>query len=109
MSERDERVGVNEAFFREVNERLETINESFGVGSELLVLVCECADPTCIERFEMMLDDYEQLRADPTTFAVVPGHEDGGSEDVVVQREDYTVVRKREEAGDAAESLDPRS
>ncbi len=110
MSDQRARVSVNEAFFREVNERLEGINESFAIGSELLVLVCECAEPTCIERFEMSVADYEQLRSDPTTFALVPGHENPSLEEVVAERPAYIVVRKRDGGpAEVAEALDPRS
>ena len=42
----------------------------------------------------MSMSDYEHLRADPTAFAVVPGHESPDVERVITKREGYEIVRK---------------
>jgi hypothetical protein len=52
--------------------------------TDALEFVCECDELTCAERFTTSLDEYEQVRADPTTYAVRPGHEDLSVEDVAV-------------------------
>ena len=44
MSARAERLAENEAFFRELNERLE---ESTPTSTPELIVVCECADEDC--------------------------------------------------------------
>jgi hypothetical protein len=50
-----------------------------------------------------------ELRADPTQFAVVPGHEFANVEEVVARHEGYDVVRKVEGvARHIAEVTDPR-
>jgi hypothetical protein len=107
---RAERVGRNEALFREINERLQALQESFDVLAEKADFVCECGDIHCSEHISMPLKEYESLRADPTHFAIRPGHEIPDVEDVVARRSGYEVVRKHE--GDPAELAreeDPRT
>jgi hypothetical protein len=108
--EREERIGLNEAVFREVNERINDLAEHFGLEEQPLDLVCECGDPSCVERISMSRDAYEQLRGDPTHFAVFPGHEDSDVEDVIARQGAYDVVRKHEGVpADVAQRTDPRS
>jgi hypothetical protein len=110
MSEREERVGLNEAIFREVNERIEDLAERFNLEDRPLDLVCECGNGNCTERISMTHAEYEQLRSDSRQFAVYPGHEFGDIEDVVARRNGYDVVRKREgEAAELAEATDSRN
>ena len=99
MDERQERRARNESLFREVNERVEKIQQGFGVTGES-EFICECDRLDCAQRFEMSLEAYERLRADPTTFAVIPGHEALDVEDVISEQRGYNVVRKH--AGDPA-------
>jgi hypothetical protein len=98
MDPHQERRAKNENLFREVNERIEEVEQQFGAGAT--EFVCECDDVNCKERFVMRLTDYEHLRSDPTTFAVVPGHESTYVEDVIAERDGYYVVRKQ--AGEPA-------
>jgi hypothetical protein len=108
--DRDERIGLNEAVFREVNERINDLADNFGLGDEPLDLVCECGDPTCVEPITMSRAEYEELRSDPTHFAVYPGHTKGDIEAVLDHRNSYVVVRKREgEPAEVARETDPRS
>jgi hypothetical protein len=110
MSEREERIGLNEAVFREVNERISDLADDYGLASEPLDLVCECGDPACVERITMTQTEYERMRADPTHFAVFPGHEKSDVDEVIDRRETYDLVRKREGApADVAKQTDPRS
>ena len=44
MRDRAERIGLNEALFREVNERVKGINDGFGGRLEEAEFVCECGD-----------------------------------------------------------------
>ena len=110
MSEREERVGLNETVFREVNERIEDLAERFNLEDRPLDLICECGDANCMERISMTHPEYEELRSDPRQFAVYPGHVYDDIEDLVDRRSGYDVVRKREgEAAELAEASDSRS
>jgi len=107
VDKRGERIGRNEALFREVNERIERVTETLQV--ETLTILCECGDPSCLEQIQVSLPDYERVRADPTLFFIRAGHEDSDVEDVVEEHEDYHVVRKKDGSAVAqAHKLDPR-
>ena len=110
LSEHVRRVGLNEAVFREVNERIEDLTRRFDVGQGELDLICECGNADCTERIAMSVSDYEQLRSDPTLFAVVAGHEEPSAEDVVASRQGIHIVRKPPgQPAEIAEQTDPRS
>jgi hypothetical protein len=105
VSDRDSKIGVNEALFREVNERIDELRETLGQGASFEV-VCECGNPSCIERFTIDAHDYANLRGDVHRFAVIPGHELPDVEQTVEQHEHYLVVEKTDpEAAHAAEEL----
>jgi hypothetical protein len=109
MSERERRVGLNEAVFREVNERIEDLAERFDLEDQPLDLVCECGNGDCTERISMSHSEYEEIRADAKQFAVFPGHLFNGVEEIVAHRNGYDVVRKRQgEAAELAETSNPR-
>jgi hypothetical protein len=102
-------MGLNEAVFREVNERIEDLAETFDLASEPLDLVCECGDADCLERISMGHGEYEELRSDPQLFAVYPGHEVPDVEAVAAKRDGYVIVRKNTGAPERiAEQTDPR-
>lgn len=107
--ERARRIGLNEAVFRQINERLNELAEKFGSPGEPMDLICECGNVHCDERIRVGGEDYEALRSDPRLFAIVPGHEKEDVEDVVERRDGYDIVRKREgEPARVARATDPR-
>jgi hypothetical protein len=97
---RTERIGRNEDLFRKVNDQIEGVNEAFGTITGTMSLLCECGKLECIEQIDLTVDAYRELRADPTRFAVKPGHELPDVERVVERHERYFVVEKAD--GDAA-------
>jgi hypothetical protein len=106
---REERVARNEALFREVNERINDVNEDAPAGAES-DYVCECGDPACTDPVSLTLVEYEEVRSDPTHFAVLPGHVVPDVEVVVARNDRFAVVRKNEpQAARIAMREDPRS
>ena len=105
-----ERKGANEALFREVNERLMERKKDDPGWSLPSLWVCECAEETCTERIEMSPLQYEELRSEPTHFAVVPDeeHVSPDVERIVDKRDRYWLVEKIGEAAEIAEETDPR-
>ena len=106
-----ERVGKNEALFREVNERIRDVSGEVVVfdGEAPLQFVCECSDEGCNEAVVLTLPEYEAVRADATHFIVAPGHVwEPDDEHVVKETENYTVVEKTGDAGEVAEEEDSR-
>jgi hypothetical protein len=110
MDERERRVGRNEAVFREVNERIESLNRGIAaISNRTMHVVCECGDLTCAEQLAIDVEAYERVRADGACFIVLPGHEDPTVERVVERAATYHVVRKEPgEAEHTAEATDPR-
>jgi hypothetical protein len=103
MSDRTERIGMNEALFREVNERIDQLQSDLG-GSNTFEIVCECGTAECVERFSITNGEYETLRQDVHRFAVAPGHERPELERTVERRDGYLVVEKTDpDAAKAAE------
>jgi hypothetical protein len=108
VDERERRLAQNEALFREVNERVESVADRLGpeVPHEFL---CECANSDCTFRISLPLSVYESIRADPQQFVVLPLHYTPEVEDLVIEEDTHWVVRKTGEAGEYVERLDPRS
>ena len=110
MGAREERIGLNEGVFRQVNERIEEVAETLEIQSQALGLICECADENCLQSISMTRAEYEHVRSDARQFAVYPGHERADIEEVVERRKAYNVVRKSEGLpGQVAEQTDPRT
>jgi hypothetical protein len=108
MTTRAERQGRNESLFREVNERIAELNQTFQIEGRSEFL-CECSREECKEPISISIDEYETVRRAPTRFFVIPGHEDESVERVIERSDRYVVVEKFGEAADEAEDLDPRS
>jgi hypothetical protein len=109
MDERGRRIGLNEALFREVNERVRGINAEFAERFAESQFVCECGDDGCTARVVLPVAEYERIRSDATLFVVCPGHEIEAVESVVAKHEGYYVIRKRTgEPRRIAEQTDPR-
>ena len=109
MSERERKLGLNEAMFRQVNERLEELNRTFADFTDELQMVCECSDIGCADMLDVPAADYERVRAEATFFIVAPGHEVAEVEDVVETHERFRVVQKRAgEPARIARATDPR-
>ena len=103
MSDQSERIGMNEALFREVNERIDRLQVDLGTPATFDI-VCECGEASCTERFAITSDDYRALREDVHRFAVVPGHDRPEIERTVEEREHYVIVLKTDpDAAKAAE------
>jgi hypothetical protein len=106
---REARIGMNEAVFRSVNERIQEVANSFQLNTEPLDLICECGNASCVERISLTPAEYEELRSSAHHFAVVPGHEVKDVEMVVARRGRYDIVSKNRGVPEQiAEETDPR-
>ena len=94
MALQPDRLRENETLFRMANERLRDQIADSVTPDRLVPFLCECADERCMGRVEMSLSDYQSVRADPDTFAVLPGHVAEAGETVVEERDSFHVVRK---------------
>ena len=102
-----ERRATTEALFRDLNERI--AESADRVDTDRTDFVCECADPSCTHRVSASLDEYERVRADATTFLVLPGHEQQDIERVISDRGCFRIVEKFQAAvRRTVVRLDPR-
>lgn len=99
---REKRLAANEAFFREINKRLEEATPD----SKPLIVLCECADEDCTQRIELTRDEYMSIRADPRQFAVAHGHAELEIEEIVARTDRFEAVRKLGVGGAVAARLD---
>ena len=105
----EERIALNDATFRDANERINAAAGAYDMETSVPFL-CECADPTCVEIIRLGLDEYEEIRANSRHFLNVPGHQRAaqGAAVVVAERDGYVIVEKIGHAGDVVEGLDER-
>lgn len=102
------RIGGNEASFRVVNETLRA-SKTLAPADELFAFRCECGVLGCNQLLELTLPEYEAVRAVPTHFFIVDGHELPETEHIVGRSERYVVVEKDGLGAQLARETDPRT
>jgi hypothetical protein len=102
------RAGANEATIRDVNEGIER-GQWPGEEDTPVGFRCECARLGCNRLIELTVREYEDVRANPRRFVVLPGHELPDFEKVIEARPGYVIVEKQNQAGEVAEEHDRRS
>jgi hypothetical protein len=108
VSGREERLALNEAANRAINEVREPVDPP--TAGAAFKVVCECTELDCDRTFEVTVAEYESVRNDPRRFMVVPDHVLLDIEDVVERFEEFVVVLKREgPIADIAIQEDPRT
>lgn len=101
---REARAARNQSLFRAINEKLKDISENFtSFGGDHMV-VCECADTTCVEPLELPPEEYEAVRGDPRHFVVLRNHVYPEVERIVHEHGGYVVVEKERLAAEVAEA-----
>ena len=104
LEDRRRRAATNQSLFRDVNERIEEI-----ASGSFASFVCECMNARCDERVDVTVERYEKIRAHPTWFFVLPGHEVLEVEAIVERADRYLIVEKLGAGETVAEKFDPRS
>jgi hypothetical protein len=104
-----ERAARNQSLYRSINEKVKELNQTLAeAGVENSEWICECADTDCTVRIEATLLEYERVRSNPRTFIVSQGHLHPGVERVLNENDRYMIVEKIDNAGQIAETLNPR-
>ncbi|HEX5859957.1 MAG TPA: hypothetical protein VFY91_17750 [Microbacterium sp.] len=100
-----QRVAMNEATFRKVNEGMQAGQDP----AKPLTFICECGRLNCTRLIELTRAEYEGVRQNPRRFAVVEGHEIPEAEEIVERHERYLVVEKTgAPEAEIVEHTDPR-
>jgi hypothetical protein len=98
----------NEAEARYANENLEKAQQ-YLPSDEYLQIICECGRSGCGELLAITDEEYEQLRSDPTHFAISLDHLIPEVDSVVRENDRFVIVAKRPGApADIAREEDPR-
>ena len=103
MQGRDERRALNEAYFRDFNERVAEQVKDIAGEQATFNIACECSSLTCAKRIAITPAEYELHHEDPRQFIVALHHVEREIEDSVMQNDRFEVVRKRGKAGVIAE------
>ena len=104
-----EKEARNQALFREVNERIEHVGQSFATDGQTSFL-CECGNRECTQTIDLSHSEYERVRAHASRFVVALNHENPEAESVIEQNGRFAIVEIY--AGTAsriARESDPRS
>jgi hypothetical protein len=102
------RAAANEATIRDVNEGIER-GQWPGEEDTPVGFRCECAQLGCNQLVELTVREYEEIRANPRYFVLLPGHQFSDVETVVARNPGYIIVEKLGQAGEVAEQHDPRA
>jgi hypothetical protein len=95
MSSREERMALNEAASREINEEIEQAHHDDPPGRQMRI-ACECALKSCDEVIEITMAEYQDVRSDARQFAIVPEHFIGDIERIVSENDRFALVAKRQ-------------
>jgi hypothetical protein len=97
-----ERIVRNNYTFKDANEQIRAKVDEYDVSIERIPFLCECPMPACTEVLRLTLAEYGEVRANPTHFFTVPGHEqaDAAVGHVVSRENGYVVVEKDEGFGE---------
>jgi hypothetical protein len=83
-------VTARRELFRAVNERILDLSpRGFGAAE----LICECADESCTSLLTIMPEEFDAMRSQRGVYAVLPGHEHPGRDEVLESTDTYVVVR----------------
>jgi hypothetical protein len=104
---RQRRAAASEATIRDVNEGIER-GQWPGEEDSPVGFRCECARLGCNQLIELTVREYEDIRAHPRRFVVVPGHELPEVETLIETRRGYLIVEKQGQAGAVAHEHDRR-
>lgn len=100
-----QRVAMNEATFRKINEGVDARPDPSG----LLTFVCECGRLGCNKLVQLTRAEYEAVRRNPRRFAILDGHEIPEVEEVVERHDRFLVVEKTDDPeAEIVEHTDPR-
>ena len=106
---RDAAKAKNEQLFRDVNEQIESLSQTIAPNDTTMEFLCECDNVECHEKVNATRSEYESVRAVPTQFIVIPGHQDRRVEHVAISNERFLVVEKEGAAAREALESDPRA
>src|SRR3954454_1561871 len=96
------RIALNRRRNRNVNETMRADGPE-----HVITVVCECGRLGCNELIGLSRAEYEHVRSNAQRFAIVPGHDVPGVEDVVEHYDGYAVIEKHADVDDVRQVHGP--
>jgi hypothetical protein len=93
MSVSVERLVRKQLVFREVNDRIREVTESFEIRRPI-DFICECSREDCTAKVSLRADEYERVRSSATLFVIAPGHQTLEVDRVVDVNKRFMLVEK---------------
>lgn len=122
ISHAERRQIENEMIFRNINEKvgddlgaLDAMHIEDGhvdlIRDENLQLhfKCECSDENCAVRIPMLLNEYQEIHTNRSTFIVIPNHQVDPIETVIKETPNYNVVKKNNTTDEPSGGLNTTS
>jgi hypothetical protein len=100
MKAREDKRARNQELFRRANERLDERVRDLDVEPSFIPFICECADDRCLGRVHLTDEVYEDVRAKPNRYVIVPGHATVEGEKVVEDNGHFHVVEKEQDGSE---------
>lgn len=92
------RASSTHLLFRKANEdllaRRAALLEALGEMTELVPILCECADARCTRVLRLKLEEFEEIRLQEGRYVMLPDHERSGNERVVERASRFVVVEE---------------
>jgi hypothetical protein len=83
---------VRRRLFREVNERIRSVNLRFGTAADEMHVLCECGRRDCIDRIEIPISVFDEISLADDLFLVAHGHAQQPEERLVAEAGEYDVI-----------------
>ena len=101
---------VNQTIFRELNEWTEDdIDGRDGLVRPMETYLCECGDAGCSAPIRLTRSEYEDIRSEPTRFALALDHENPEIDSLITENERFATIEKSYGmASRIARASDPR-
>ena len=101
---------INQTIFREMNEWTEDDVDGRGRHERTMdTYLCECGDERCSDPISLTRLEYEEIRSEPTRFALALNHENPEIDTVITENERFTTIEKSfGRASRIARASDPR-
>ena len=101
---------INQTIFREMNEwTQDDADAREGLERPMDTYLCECGDAGCSDPIRLTRSEYEDIRSEPTRFALALDHENPEIDSVVGENERFTTIEKSfGQASRIARASDPR-
>jgi hypothetical protein len=102
LGSRQERIAYNEAWCRDLNERMANWVTS---GPSAEGFRCECWRVGCEERIQLSGEEWREVRSQANRFAVAPEHVAADLEAVIREYPHFWLIEKHGKAGEVAKKL----